>query len=98
MLRKVAGTYRIACVTPMDTDLALACMVRADLAAPLPDIDCMSASDPDTSYWFNLSIHPTPGDNAEIRCYVADLDGNLSSLSFNKGTIDFTAPRRPWVK
>ena len=97
-LHKAMGTYRTGCLTGPDTDLVLACFVRADLVSPFPDIDCVTATQPNTAYYSNLVIHPTPGINAEIRCYVTDLDGNVSGYSPNKGDIDFTAPRRPWVK
>lgn len=90
-LAKTGGVYNIGCVTPSDLDLADLCFVRSDLAE-VAELGCLPSPDPDTEYRLDLSVHHTANDDAEIRCYVVDTDGNVGDLSDNAGLVDFTRP------
>jgi hypothetical protein len=87
-----AGVYTLGCNTPLDTDLAQACFVRVDLPGDPVELGCVTATMPDTPYHTSVTVARTENQDADIRCYVTDLDGNHSDYSDNKAIVDFTNP------
>lgn len=101
MLIKVAGVYDFGIDPDGEVNLLQICCQRVDVD-PVIDLSCIDATsppvDPLMGYPISITVAPTPGDDAEIRCYSEDNSGLLSVLSCNKGDIDFTAPRSPRLK
>jgi len=92
-----AGVFpAVTCHTPTDTDLASVCWVRTDVT-PMIELGCTPSLGPDTDVPMDLTIVATPGDDAEVRCYVIDTSGQVSDYSDNAATADFTKPGRPYV-
>lgn len=100
-LNRTAGVYNAGCLAdPTDTDIVSGCFVRIDVL-PVIELGCTSqvstrADDvlAGTVYRMDFTVEQTISDDAEIRCYVNDLDF-ASNYSFNAGIIDFTLPVNP---
>lgn len=107
ILIKAGGVYDFGIDPDGEVNLLQICCQRIDVV-PVIDLGCIDATsppvDPLMGYPMSVTVAPTPGDDAEIRCYSEDADTNLpieqriSALSCNKGDIDFTAPRSPRLK
>lgn len=102
-----AGTYDFHLDSDGEVNLLQICCQRVDVS-PVIDLGCIDATsppvDPVVGYPISVTVAPTPGSDAEIRCFSEDSDASLpielriSVLSCNKGDIDFTAPRGPHLK
>ncbi len=99
-LGRTAGVYNAGCLADQtDTDLISGCFVRADVT-PVTELGCTTevstrADDVLKGMVFRMdfAVQQTTFDDAEIRCYVTDIDFS-SEYSFNAGIIDFTPPAR----
>jgi len=92
-----AGVFpQVKCHTPVDTDLASVCWVRTDVT-PIVELGCTPSLGPDMDVPMDLTVVATPGDDAELRCYVIDTSGLVSDYSPNAATVDFTKPGTPYV-
>ncbi len=98
---KVSGAYEFHVDPDGEVSLLQICCQRVDIT-PVIDLGCIDATsppvDPLLGYQVSFTVAPTPGDDAELRCYSEDTAGLISVLSCNKGDIDFTAPRSPRLK
>ncbi len=99
-LGRTAGVYHAGCLADQaDTDLVSGCFVRADVS-PVTELGCtieVSTRADDvllgTVFRMDFAVQQTTFDDAEIRCYVTDIDFS-SEYSTNAGIIDFTPPGR----
>lgn len=96
-LARSGSTYPFACqpTEPIDK-LTQICAVRTDLEGDPIELECAlhSTIEPVT---FEVTVERTPFQDAEIRCYAIDSEGNVSEYSDNVGIADFTPNGRPWV-
>ncbi len=97
-LARSGSMYPITCqpTDPVDK-LAQICAVRTDLDGDPIELGCT----PHTSslaVTFDITVARTPFQDAEIRCYAVDSEGNVSDLSDNVGRADFTPNGRPFVR
>jgi len=96
-LTRTGSTYPITCqpTEPVDKLIEI-CAVRTDLGGDPIELGCT----PHTSIaavTFEVTVSRTPFQDAEIRCYALDSEGNVSEYSDNVGLADFTPNGRPWV-
>jgi len=91
-LESVGGFYEVGCTTPDDNDLARVCFTRSDLRNGAFRPACMPATEPGARYEMKIVVPPTPGDDAEVRCYVVDSSGILGPQSDDAGVINFEPP------
>jgi len=96
-LAREGSTYTIVCqpVEPIDKMIEL-CAVRTDTLDPT-ELGCVSHSTLDPAP-IEVTVVRTPHQDAMIRCYANDSEGNVSDISENAGVADFTPNGRPRVK
>ncbi len=96
-LAREGATYTIGCqpVEPIDK-MNQACAVRTDLTEPV-ELGCVDHTTLEPAV-ITVTVQRTPHQDAFIRCYVTDSEGNVSEISDNAGVADFTPPGRPHVK
>ncbi len=96
-LKRSGSTYPFTCqpTEPIDK-LMEVCAVRTDLDGEPIELGCAlhSTIEPVT---FNITVARTPFEDAEIRCYARDSEGNESGYSGNVGRADFTPNGKPFV-
>jgi len=95
-LRQGAGVYEVKVQSPTDLDLDRVCVERVDVT-PAFDLGCSPAA-PSEIVTISVTISRTPLDDAELRAFAYDLDGNKSEPSPNAGLVDFTPPNGPVVR
>jgi hypothetical protein len=88
-------TFNIQPVEPIDKMIQLCC-TRVDLVEPI-ELGCVAHTTLDLAP-ITVSVDRTPHQDAEIRCYAEDSEGNVSDLSSNAAWADFTPPGKPHVK
>lgn len=91
------GTYRMKMeirTGPGQENVFEACCVRTDVD-PVEELGCNPGVAGEITAWL-ANIPVTPGDNAEVRCYVNDPEQS-SEYTGNAYTINFTFPLLPPV-
>ena len=94
-LKPSAGVYTVKVQSPSDADMAKICVERVDVS-PSVELGCMSASANEIVV-VEVTVPITLNDDAELRAFAYDLDGNKSDASSNAGIIDFTNPGAPTI-
>jgi hypothetical protein len=96
-LEREGSTYQFSCqpVEPIDKMNQL-CAVRTDQDEPV-ELGCVDHTTLDVAT-ISITVERTPHQDAMIRCYATDTEGNVSDISENAGVADFTPPGRPNVK
>jgi hypothetical protein len=96
-LDRQGSVYNFRCqpVEPID-NMNQMCAVRTDQTEPV-ELGCVPATTLDIVD-MEVTIDRTPHQDAYIRCYATDTQGNVSDYSENAGIADFTPPGKPVVK
>lgn len=96
-LDKQGAVYYLNCqpVDPIDK-MDQVCAVRTDQTSPV-ELGCIAHTTLDVAV-IEVTVERTPHQDAFIRCYATDTEGNVSDISDNAGVADFTPPGKPHVK
>jgi hypothetical protein len=96
-LIRQGSVYNFSCqpVEPIDK-MNQMCAVRTDQVEPV-ELGCIDHNDLSVAV-IAVTVERTPHNDASIRCYATDSEGNVSDISANAGVADFTPPGRPVAK
>jgi hypothetical protein len=96
-LEKQGSIYFFSCqpVEPIDK-MNQMCAVRTDQTEPV-ELGCIDHTTLEVAT-IEITVERTPHNDAFIRCYATDTEGNISDISDNAGIADFTPPGKPHVK
>lgn len=96
-LARQGSVYTLNCqpVEPIDK-MNQVCAVRTDGTTPV-ELGCVDHTTLAVAE-IEVSVDRTPHQDALLRCYVTDSEGNISDISDNAGIADFTPPGKPHAK
>lgn len=96
-LTRSGSTYPITCqpTEPFDKMIQI-CAVRTDLDGDPVELGCVNHTTIEAAS-LEITVARTPFEDAEVRCYAIDSEGNISAYSDNVGIADFTPNGKPWV-
>jgi hypothetical protein len=95
-LARQGSIYNFRCqpVEPIDK-MNQICAVRTDQIEPI-ELGCVPSTTLDIVE-IEVTIERTPDNDALVRCYATDTEGNVSDYSDNAGIADFIPPGKPYV-
>jgi hypothetical protein len=95
-LERQGSVYNFRCqpVEPIDK-MNQICAIRTDQIEPI-ELGCVDHTDLSVAV-IAVTVERTPNNDAFIRCYATDTEGNVSDYSDNAGIADFIPPGKPYV-